>query len=101
MPSVALRLAHFTNLCARMNAQALFIRNMLPWPLDALASCLMASSLAHMYKTTNQVLDSITSNTKLRGVLCYLWGDYGEVPSRSSWATQRCFAPVAASVRID
>ncbi len=85
-----------TQCCALLSLQALFIRNLMPWPFDKLISWLMASSLAPIHKTTSQVLDSITSNTKLKGVLCYLWGDYGEVPSRSCWATQR-YAPALST----
>eukprot|EP00581_Thalassiosira_minuscula_P019335 CAMPEP_0183714264 /NCGR_PEP_ID=MMETSP0737-20130205/8846_1 /TAXON_ID=385413 /ORGANISM="Thalassiosira miniscula, Strain CCMP1093" /LENGTH=576 /DNA_ID=CAMNT_0025943171 /DNA_START=196 /DNA_END=1926 /DNA_ORIENTATION=+ len=36
-------------------------------------------------KTTKQVLETITSNKKLMGVLSYHFGDYGEVPERGAF----------------
>jgi len=37
-------------------------------------------------KTTQQVLDSLTDNVKLKGVLSYIYGDYGEIPTRGAFA---------------
>ena len=37
-------------------------------------------------KTTEEVLDSITTNEKLKAVLTSQWGYYGSTPSRSSFA---------------
>ena len=37
-------------------------------------------------KTTKEVIDSITKDPKLAGVLSYVYGDYGEPPSRGAWS---------------
>lgn len=37
-------------------------------------------------RTTKEVIGSITSNPKLAGVLSYVYGDYGEPPSRGAWS---------------
>jgi len=47
-------------------------------------------------RTTRQVLESLTQNQKLIGVLSYLYGDYGEVPERGAFVMQ---ALVAAHYR--
>jgi len=36
-------------------------------------------------QTTQQILDSLTDNVKLKGILAYHYGDYGEVPCRGSF----------------
>jgi len=62
-----------------------FIVNKLPDPLRRLCSALFESKLKIFKQTTAQVLDSITQNQKLKGLLSYLYGDYGEVPSRGAF----------------
>jgi len=36
--------------------------------------------------TTQQILDSLTDNIKLKGILSYIYGDFGEVPTRGGFA---------------
>ena len=43
-------------------------------------------------KTTNQVLEKLTKNRKLMGVLSYMYGDYGEVPSRGAFTVHALIA---------
>lgn len=38
-------------------------------------------------KTTKEVIDEITDNADLRAMLCYSFGDYGTIPSESSFVT--------------
>jgi all-trans-retinol 13,14-reductase len=56
----------------------------LPSPMFRLLLKLFGLSL--FQKTTKQVLDSLTDNPKLAGVLAYVYGDYGEPPSRGAFA---------------
>ncbi|KAL7489223.1 hypothetical protein ACHAW6_014821 [Cyclotella cf. meneghiniana] len=58
----------------------------LPGPVFRLCLRLFSSSLGIFTKTTKEVLDSITNNPKLAGVLSYAYGDYGETPSRGAFA---------------
>jgi all-trans-retinol 13,14-reductase len=58
----------------------------LPGPFFRLSLKLLHSSLGLLTRTTKQVIDSITSNAKLAGVLSYVYGDYGEPPSRGAFA---------------
>lgn len=57
----------------------------LPTPLFRLVMWLFDSKLGVYRKTTKEVLESITSNRKLQGVLSYHYGDYGEHPSRGAF----------------
>lgn len=57
----------------------------LPRPIFRFSLRLFGSSLGLFTKTTKQVLDSITHNAKLAGVLSYVYGDYGEPPSRGAF----------------
>jgi len=43
-------------------------------------------------QTTNQVLETITNNRKLMGVLSYHYGDYGEVPNRGAFVMNALIA---------
>eukprot|EP00986_Skeletonema_menzelii_P003036 scaffold893_cov154-Skeletonema_menzelii.AAC.9 len=45
-----------------------------------------------LQKTTKEVLDSITTNSKLQGVLTYHYGDYGEPPERGAFAMNALIA---------
>jgi len=58
---------------------------MLPETLFNVGEWLFSRQLSIINKTTKEVLDSITSNQKLQGVLTYHYGDYGETPSRGSF----------------
>src|SRR5271166_186232 len=59
----------------------------IPAPAAAIAgSLLRAPYLRWARRTTLEVLESITSNRELIGVLTAQWGDYGLPPSKSSFA---------------
>mmetsp|Transcript_3332 Transcript_3332/g.6679 ORF Transcript_3332/g.6679 Transcript_3332/m.6679 type:complete len:592 (-) Transcript_3332:61-1836(-) len=70
---------------ATRGSKSILIRNMLPRPLSWLFGWMFDSSLKLFYKTTEEVLSSLTKNRKLIGVMTYMWGDYGEPPSRSAF----------------
>lgn len=56
-----------------------------PFLANILGSFLRRKVLAYSDKTTLEVLQSITSNKKLIGVLTAQYGDYGLLPSKSSF----------------
>jgi len=59
----------------------------LPGPLAALAGGLMrATALKWARQTTRAVLEGLTPNRELIGVLTAQWGDYGLPPAQSSFA---------------
>jgi len=58
---------------------------MLPECLSNIGNWIFSKPLGIIQKTTKEVLESITSNRKLMGVLTYHYGDYGEAPSRGSF----------------
>jgi all-trans-retinol 13,14-reductase len=65
----------------------------IPAPLAALAGGLMR--LPYMRwarRTTREVLESLTSNRDLIGVLTAQWGDYGLPPAKSSFAVHASIA---------
>ena len=64
-----------------------------PAPVAALAGGLMrASYLRWARRTTREVLESLTSNRELMGVLTAQWGDYGLPPAQSSFAIHATIA---------
>ena len=59
----------------------------IPAPLAALAGRLMrAPYMRWARRTTREVLESLTANQELIGVLTAQWGDYGLPPAKSSFA---------------
>jgi all-trans-retinol 13,14-reductase len=59
----------------------------IPGPLAALAGGLMrAPYLRWARRTTRELLESLTANRELMGVLTAQWGDYGLPPAKSSFA---------------
>jgi all-trans-retinol 13,14-reductase len=65
----------------------------IPAPAAAIAgSLLRAPFLRWAKRTTLEVLESITSNLELIGVLTAQWGDYGLPPSKSSFAIHATIA---------
>lgn len=65
----------------------------IPAPAAALAGALLrAPYLRWAKRTTLEVLESITSNRELIGVLTAQWGDYGLPPSKSSFAIHATIA---------
>jgi all-trans-retinol 13,14-reductase len=65
----------------------------LPEPLFKLCLRLISiSPLRILNKTTKEVLESITTNRKLQGVLTYHYGDYGEPPERGAFAVNALIA---------
>ncbi len=65
----------------------------LPGPLAALAGGLMrAPALRWARQTTRAVLESLTPNRELIGVLTAQWGDYGLPPAQSSFAIHATIA---------
>ncbi len=64
-----------------------FAEKALPTPLASLASGLMrAPYLRWARRTTREVLQDLTTNRELIGVLVAQWGDYGLPPAQSSFA---------------
>lgn len=64
---------------------ALLMLKMLPEPVSNFFSWLFSKQLAMSKRTTKEVLEQITSNRKLMGVLTYHYGDYGETPERGAF----------------
>lgn len=65
----------------------------IPAPLAAVAGGLMrAPYLRWAKRTTREVLESLTSNRELIGVLTAQWGDYGLPPAQSSFAQHATIA---------
>jgi all-trans-retinol 13,14-reductase len=63
-----------------------FAEKAVPSPIAAIAGGLMRSQfLRHARRTTRSVLDELTSNAELKGVLTGQFGDYGLPPGRSSF----------------
>jgi all-trans-retinol 13,14-reductase len=59
----------------------------IPAPLASLAGGLMrAPLLRYARRTTREVLESLTGNRELIGLLTAQWGDYGLPPAQSSFA---------------
>ena len=50
-------------------------------------------------KTLASVLDGLTSNIRLRGLLSYLWGDHGLPPGATSFATHSMVSQTGAILR--
>ena len=70
-----------------------YAEKVIPGPAAALAgSLLRAPFLRWANRTTLEVLESITCNRELIGVLTVQWGDYGLPPSRSSFAIHATIA---------
>jgi all-trans-retinol 13,14-reductase len=70
-----------------------YAEKVIPAPAAALAgSLLRAPFLRWAKRTTLEVLENITANRELIGVLTAQWGDYGLPPSRSSFAIHATIA---------
>ncbi len=70
-----------------------FAEKAIPAPVAALAGSLMRVPYMHWAKrTTREVLESLTSNRELIGVLTGQWGDYGLPPAKSSFAVHATIA---------
>ena len=71
----------------------LLVLKMLPRRLFELAMrALPYCGCGVLQQTTKEVLDSIITNEKLRGVLTYHYGDYGEPPERGAFAMNALIA---------
>lgn len=87
-----------------------FAERAMPKPISFLFGKLMRRSLIKIAsQTTRQVLESITKNEQLIGVLCGQFGDYGLPPAESSFAMHAMVAkhyfrggsyPIGGSTRI-
>lgn len=78
--------------CNRASA-LYYAEKAVPTLVAALAGKLMrAPTLRWARQTTRQVLENITGNRELIGVLTAQWGDYGLPPARSSFATHAMIA---------
>ncbi len=70
-----------------------FAEKAVPAPLAALAGSLMrAPYMRWATRTTREVLEGITGNRELIGVLTAQWGDYGLPPGKSSFAVHATIA---------
>ncbi|KAL7472953.1 hypothetical protein ACHAXS_013338 [Conticribra weissflogii] len=65
---------------------------LLPESLFKLSLRMFDGQLGVFKKTTAEVLSSLTSNSKLSGVLSYMYGDYGESPGRGAFAMNALIA---------
>lgn len=63
----------------------ILLTRVIPKFLHSTFKALFLSKDTLLGKTTKEVLDSISTNTKLKGVLGYIYGDYGAPPSKSSF----------------
>lgn len=63
----------------------LLVLKMLPERVSNFCTWLFDRQLGILKMTTRQVLESITSNQQLMGVLSYHYGDYGEAPGRGAF----------------
>ncbi|CAF2686436.1 unnamed protein product [Rotaria sp. Silwood2] len=74
---------------ARIGITILFLLKCIPYPwIQKIIHKLVQPFLLIFDETTEQVLSKLTNNKKLIGILTYLYGDYLEVPSRSSFGIQ-------------
>ena len=70
-----------------------YAEKVVPAPVAALAGSLMRMPYMRWAKhTTRDVLESLTSNRELIGVLTGQWGDYGLPPGKSSFAVHATIA---------
>jgi len=70
-----------------------YAEKVIPASASAVAGVLLrAPFLRWARRTTREVLESITSNRELIGVLTAQWGDYGLPPSKSSFAIHATIA---------
>ena len=70
-----------------------FLGRVLPGPLgQALGDRLGRTAQAHFTTTTQEVLDRIFTDPRLKSVVAAQWGYHGVPPSRSSWALQALVA---------
>lgn len=69
-----------------------FVLKMLPESMFHAGMWLFGRQLSIFQKTTKQVLESITNNPKLCGVLSYHYGDYGETPGRGAFVMNALIA---------
>ncbi|CAF4953326.1 unnamed protein product [Rotaria sp. Silwood1] len=73
----------------RLSITVLFLLKCIPYPrIQKIIHKLVQPFLSIFDETTEQVLSKLTNNRKLIGILTYLFGDYVEVPSRSSFGIQ-------------
>ena len=82
-------IAAYFGLVARVAATArfFFMEKALPQPVAAAAGRLLRwPFLRYARRTTREVLESLTGNERLIGVLTAQWGDYGLPPAESSFA---------------
>lgn len=92
------------------STQRFFMEKALPAPIAVVAGrVLRRRFLKHARRTTREVLESLTSDQRLIGVLTTQWGDYGLPPDRSSFGIhalvaghylQGAFYPVGGAPRI-
>ena len=95
---------------ARKAGMMYFAEKVLPRPLAKVAGGLMrAPFLRWAGRTTREVLESITTNQELIGLLAGQWGDYGLPPAQSSFGIHAIVAghylegasyPVGGAARI-
>jgi all-trans-retinol 13,14-reductase len=64
---------------------ALGSQKVLPGLVQGLIRPFTSYAGRHIRRTTGEVMDSLTSNPELKGVLCGQWGDYGLPPAQSSF----------------
>lgn len=70
----------------------IFVMKMLPETLLKLFRRIFDSKMEILKKTTKEVLESLTTNRKLQGVLTYHYGDYGEPPERGAFVMNALIA---------
>ena len=88
-PSEKRAITEYLSLVKKVNSssRSYFIKKAFPGWLRFLLSPFMGRTfLKYAKKTTKEVLDELTDNEKLIGVLTGQWGDYGLPPSRSPFS---------------
>jgi all-trans-retinol 13,14-reductase len=111
-PSETRAICTYFDLVARVvaSAQYFFMEKALPAPLAAVAGpFLRRRFLRYARRTTREVLESLTHDRLLIGILATQWGDYGLPPGQSSFAIhalvanhyfEGAFYPIGGAGRI-
>ena len=75
------------------SSQLYYAEKVVPAPAARLAGGLMRARYMHWAgRTTREVLEGLTGNQELIGVLTAQWGDYGLAPAKSSFAVHATIA---------
>lgn len=111
-PNESSAISQYLNLTREVAAamRGYYLARSLPWQVSQIADWVLArKAQKHLEVTAQNVVASLTSNTKLRSVLTAQWGYYGATPRNASFAIQAlvtkhfswgAYYPVGGSRRI-